>query len=887
MPGLLPLCTGRVWGFPSFYRGKCPETSNPGRREPPPSSKASERRDVKNNGKKNFLSLALDFSKDLSLSIEKKLSQIPYWEESCPIALGSWGRGELCPGSDLDLIFCGKNQVVLKFVRAAESLGLKIRYRKPIDMEDWTKNVEVMEVNALFSAKPLTSEAFEKLEVQKNKILRRKKSFRSQLLRAMNLERKSRFRRYNSIANFLEPNIKFGAGGLRDLHQALILFYWFPERFERESQIRRILWEHKALFLFIRQRLHLTNGLDILTAGDAYEISALLGCQSIDDFTSLVQKALFQVNFYSDWISERCSLKPGEWAKFKIKKLNSWTGAFKLLLNNPSLENQVLIRKTLEGLENKTRNLGKISKKKQGEFLKKILDIRQKESVTRAVFRSGMISHLVPDFKKIEGFVQHNQYHRFTVSAHLLETVCRTQTLYSDPKKINSLGFLFDKLKLSDWNILRFTALYHDLAKGQKGEHHKRGELVARRDLSGFGFPKNFVEEVCWLVKNHLILSHGAFRQNSHSVETWKELFSKGVFGVRLYRLALFTAIDIQATNPLAWTLWKEKLLKQLVENLINPDRHKYFSFISKVEAKKIKIPESFLYELEPLVTAGLPQSILIGDLKSLTAQGKKIKSAKPTLKKSEVLSAKILSSHSQSTGSVDEDDFRSSTVKGEGSGHPLSVESSQSRGRQNPLVIQTRSKQIWIRFYSNKDEKGLLYSFIKNLTGLGCNIRQAFIHTHDQIGVYDWFQVKTRRSLNVLGKQLSHNTLSPDFIGTTHSCGRPSVLQLSENTLPSDFVPVSFSKIELITTHDNEWVFGFRAKDQKGLLLTALTALYKNGLRIVWARVHTWGNQIDDVFGVLPKKKPNSGTNFGKTQKRVNRVDLFLCGSMKKIGQV
>ena len=281
-----------------------------------------------NLDEKNILNSALEFSKWLSLVVEKSLTKIPHWKEASPIAVGSWGRGELCPASDLDVIFCGQNRAILKVVREVENLGLKFRYRQPQDMEDWTKNVEVMEANALFSAKAFTEQGFEKLEIQKSKILKRKKSFRSRLLKAMEVERRSRLKRYDSIANFLEPNIKFGVGGLRDIHQTLILFHWFPERFKDEAYALKILRDHKAFFLLIRQRLHLTNSFDILTASDQEDIADWLNDRGDDHFPKKLQKALSQVNFYSNWANERCGFGQRQWKEFKVKKNKKLDGGF-------------------------------------------------------------------------------------------------------------------------------------------------------------------------------------------------------------------------------------------------------------------------------------------------------------------------------------------------------------------------------------------------------------------------------------------------------------------------------------------------------------------------------------------------------------------------------
>ena len=713
---------------------------------------------------------ALEFSGWLTSVIEKRLGDIPGWQQASPIAIGSWGRGELCPASDLDVIFCGETRAILKVVREVENLGLKFRYRQPQDMEDWTKNVEVMEANALFGARPLSSQGHEKLEIQKNKILRKRKSFRRRLLKAMVAERKIRFKRYDSIANFLEPNLKFGTGGLRDLHQALILFHWFPERFQDEAYAHEVLQDHKGLFLLLRHKLHLTSGFDILTAGDQQDMANWLGYDNSRNFMKRVQKGLSQVNFYSDWASELCCLDEGVLNRIKSRKVKSWKAAFGLLQKDPSLCSQALVEKTLSTPKGFQKT--GIRPKRAGGFLKKILDIRQEDPVTVAVFRSQLISHLIPGFKKVMGLVQHDQYHRFTVDAHLLQTIRETRRVYKNPEKLGKLEFCCEKLKVSDWNILRWVALYHDMAKGRGGDHHKKGRKLAEQDLRAFGFSQAFVEEVCWLVENHLVLSDMAFRKNPHSPQTWKELFSKGVRGERLYRLAVFTAIDIRATNLEAWSSWKESLLNELVENLANPSRERYFFFSQKVKARKLKIPEKFLHDLEPWVVDPIPHSVLLKDMEDI-------------LKKKDL----------------------------------------------GIRVVLDRKKQVWVRFHSYRDDRGLLYSFIQKLTGLGCNIRQAFIHTHKKMGIYDWFRVKTNKSISALRKQLSHDVF------------------------PFTEYFVSFSKIDLTSVSEHEWVFSFRARDKRGLLLTAIGAFYKQDIKIIWARVHTWGHQIDDVFGVLPKK--------------------------------
>ncbi len=738
------------------------------------------------------LTSALDFSSWLSLSIENRLRELPGWEDSAPIAIGSWGRGELCPSSDLDVIFCGSQKAVKKVVTHSEELGMKLRYRMPENLENWWEGVEVLEIHALFNAKAFTQEGAEKLQEQKDKILQNEKSFRRQLLKAISQERRARFKRYDSIANFLEPDLKFGAGGMRDLQQALVLSQWFPERFVENEYAFKVLDYYKCFFLMLRQKMHLQHAHDKLTAPDQHDLVEWFGFENHRDFMGEVQKGLSRVSFHSDWTIERCGLSIKEFKSLSDLKVDSWGEALKLLKENPNLQTQALIRKALYDSQGFRKE--KLSKQHKGKLLKNMLDVKQADEVTYGAFRSHMISHLIPSFTKVIGLVQHDQYHRFSVDAHLMQAVKEVQRLYEHPKLLGKLLFYGEKLKLRDWNILRWAALYHDIGKGQKGDHSKIGADLVRKDLRSFGFAKDFVSDVAWIVENHLILSVAAFRKNPQSPKTWEYLFSKGVKGARLYRLAIFTVIDIIATNPDAWNTWKENLLNEMVDTLRNPTQERHYEFSQKAKRKNLNIPEDFLSGLESELIESISHRVLIKDF-------------------SEVLSEK----------------------------------------EKPPLVFRDNKGRIWVRFYRAKDKAGLVLDFTRRLTGIGCNIRQAFIHTHPVMGVYDWFCVKTQKTPGVIRKQLSLDIVNKQEFNT------------------------DFSRIDLISADESEWIFSFRAKDKKGLLLTAIQSLHEMELEIIWAKVHTWGRQIDDIFGVQPSKKATAEEFHQKLKEKLEVPELNI----------
>lgn len=738
------------------------------------------------------LTSALDFSSWLSLTVENRLREVPGWEDSSPIAIGSWGRGELCPGSDLDVIFCGDAKAVRSVVTQTEEWGLKFRYRVPEDLEDWSQGVEVLEINAIFNAKALTQEAAVQLQKQKELILKKERSFRRQLLTAISQERRERFKRYDSIANFLEPNLKFGAGGLRDLQQALMLAHWFPERFDENEYAFKVLDYYKCLFLLIRHKLQLNNIHDQLTASEQHEMVNWFGFEKHRDFMGEVQKGLSRVSFYSDWTIERCQLNRKDFKASQEIQINSWQEAFKCVSDNPNLQTQAAIRQKL--YETSGFKKEKLSRSGKGKILKKILDIKQENEITQAAFRSQMMTYLVPSLSSVIGLVQHDQYHRFSVDAHLLQAVLEVKRIHSYPKLLGKLQYYAEKLNQQDWNMLRWAALYHDMGKGQSGAHSEVGKAMATKDLKAFGFTKDFVSEVAWLVEQHLILSTAAFRKNPQSPQTWKFLFSKGVKGKRLYRLALFTVIDIIATNPDAWNSWKENLICEMVDTLRNPSQERHYEFTQKVRRKLQMIPETFLNQLDSELLENISHRVLINDFAKVT-----------------------------------------------------------KAGDHSPLVFRDKKGRVWVRFHKKKDRSGLVLDFTRKLTAIGCNIRQAFIYTDVTMGVYDWFCVKTQKSTTVIKKQLQ--------------------LDLSQEMKHE----TPFSKIELVTADSGEWVYSFRAKDKKGLLLSAIQTLHQQQLEIIWAKVHTWGRQIDDVFGVRPMQGITAKEQLAELKKQLEIPELEM----------
>jgi [protein-PII] uridylyltransferase len=313
------------------------------------------------------------------------------------------------------------------------------------------------------------------------------------------------------------------------------------------------------------------------------------------------------------------------------------------------------------------------------------------------------------------------------------------------------------------------------------------------------------IRDVCWIVEEHLALSAAAFRENPHSPKTWRGLADKGVSGRRLALLAVFTIVDIRATNPEAWTPWKERLLHELVAQLERPETDSMVSFAQALRKSGIRWNDTILETVDPFLVGTLPAKLLAEDIKSVSV-----------------------------------------------------LRSKEASSEETPKVVRLRGgKQTWIRFHSRRDLPGLFLKYVNRLAAVGLSVRHASIHTHPEIGVYDWFEVKTTKAAPQISKMLTAVSKS-EAGGASSSNG------------------VRFDAVELVTEDPAEWVVSFRGRDQQGALAEAARALFEEGAEIRWAKVHTWGRQIDDVFGIAPRDRAvggGAGALIERLQKRLGQT--------------
>ena len=651
--------------------------------------------------------------------------------------------------------------------------GLKVRYRMPVNPQDWTEGVESFDILALWKAKPLSSAAASKLLLQQKLLWEKKKQLRSKLFKDLFKERRQREARYNSISNYLEPNLKYGPGGLRDIEQALQVYDLYSEKFQNPAHAISVLNYHKAYLLTLRQKLHLMGFGEVLVNTAQFDMSKFFNFKTHKDFMRDLEKGLSRSHFYVNWMFAVAPQTPGRLLEAHAWKFNKPQDLIDVLKKNPEPLGQQKIRENMDSL------LSEKSEAKNYKWFGKVLTEMLLPSVPRnylvSVFESRLIDKILPSIRHLVGYVQHDQYHRFTADVHIMQACLLLKDIYKNPKLLGPLKDLHAGLSEESWRILSWACLYHDLAKGLNSDDHSDlGVGIVQRDFKKYGFNSKFTDEVSWLVKNHLELSVAAFRKNPKSRRTWEDLESKGVRGERLQRLAVFTVIDICATNPDAWNEWKGRLLKELLDALSAASTKNYFSLKQSLHRKKIKEFDLVLEDFDVFVLESLPTSTLAEDLKAARA----------------------------------------------------------AENSLPPLVLK-KGKELWVRFHSKSDQEGLLANYVQRLYALGLSVRHASIQTLPEVGVYDWFQVSSGKSLLVIEKILKN------------SGG-------DEKPTPK----VVYDKIEWVSVDDEEWVLSFKGKDQSGFLARATKTLAELGLSIRSARVHTWGHQVNDIFMLKPSER-------------------------------
>jgi len=532
------------------------------------------------------------------------------------VAVGGYGRGELFPHSDVDVLVLLPNEAdeatepdeaqrgaVERFVTACWDTGLEIGSSVRTVAEclaeaqrDVTVQTALLESRLVCGAKRLFTQ-FRSTQDQAMDA--------PAFLRAKTLEMQQRHVKYEGTPYSLEPNCKESPGGLRDLQVVIwvaraaglgrtwgeLASKGLITAFEASQLVK-----HEGTLKLIRARLHRVAGrredrlvFDLQTAvAESFGYRASEGQRSSEVLMHRyywAAKAVTQLNqILMLNIEERISgsettpMRPIT-ARFLDRAGMLEVASDDLYIDNPHaiLETFLVFQQTpgLQGLSARTlralynaRNVMDARFRRDPINRELFMDIlRQPRGVTHALRlmnQTSVLGRYLWVFRRIVGRMQHDLFHVYTVDQHIV-MVMRNVRRFFIPEHAHEYPFCSQLAAQWDqpW-ALYVAALFHDIAKGRGGDHSELGQVEARRFCRDHGVGKEDTQLIEFLVKHHLTMSRIAQKEDLSDADVIRDFAT--LVGTPRYLVALYllTVADIRGTSPRVWNAWKGKLLEDL-----------------------------------------------------------------------------------------------------------------------------------------------------------------------------------------------------------------------------------------------------------------------------------------------------------------------------------
>lgn len=536
------------------------------------------------------------------------------------MAVGGYGRGEMAPHSDVDIAFLtpGKQtawceQVIEAMLYFLWDLGLKVGHssRSLNDMvrmakSDLTIRTALLEGRYVWGDQPLYEEARQRFFTEV--VPGTERQFVSEKL----AERDERHKRLGDSRYVVEPNVKEGKGGLRDLHT----LYWIGKYIHKVRNAAELVdvglltkQEYRAFrradnfLLAVRCHLHeiTDRAEDRLTFDLQREVAARMnfadrpGKSAVERFMQYFFLQAKQVGsltgvFLAQLDEQFAAQRPkGILAAFKAKprKVRGFTvlggrisaPSDSWFEKEPVRLLELFALAESEGLEVHPETMrmatrdaklikGKIRRDPSAnEYFMSVLTGRNDpETVLRWMNETGVFGRFVPDFGRVNAQMQFDMYHHYTVDEHTIRAIGLLARIEHGDEKGEHPRSTRMIHELGSRRVLYTAVLLHDIAKGRGGDHSVLGAEVALKLCPRLGLSESETELVSWLVRNHLIMSATAFKRDLSDPQTIEDFVGKVQGLERLRQLTILTTVDIRAVGPGIWNSWKGQLLGDLFD---------------------------------------------------------------------------------------------------------------------------------------------------------------------------------------------------------------------------------------------------------------------------------------------------------------------------------
>jgi len=534
------------------------------------------------------------------------------------VAIGGYGRGELAPHSDIDLLFLFPykqtpwgEQVAEHILYLLWDLGLKVGHAtRSIDdcirlsKGDITIRTSLLEARWIWGERDLYDQLRDRF--RKEVVAKTGAEFIDKKL----AERDERHRRIGDTRYLVEPNIKDGKGGLRDLHTLFwIAKYLYqvdqveeladigvltPDEYRRFNRAQTFLWTVRIHLHYLANRPEERLTFDVqpelarrlgyvdrpghrdverfmkhyyLVAKDVGDLTRIF-CAALEDKHKkkpplpLALPRLMRRRRIDGFIIDGGRVTVGSAGLFAEQPVKM------LRLFHLAQEREVDIHP--DALRLVQRNLKRIDATLREDpeanrlFLEMLTSKNDPETTLRRMNEAGVFGRFIPDFGRVVAQTQHDMYHVYTVDEHTIRAIGILWKI--EQGKLAEDHPLSHEIihKVLSRRVLYMAVLLHDIAKGRGGDHSVLGEKVAQKLCPRVGLSPAETETVAWLVLHHLAMSATSFKRDINDFKTVLDFAGFVQSPERLRLLLVLTVADIRAVGPTVWNGWKGQLLREL-----------------------------------------------------------------------------------------------------------------------------------------------------------------------------------------------------------------------------------------------------------------------------------------------------------------------------------
>jgi [protein-PII] uridylyltransferase len=791
-------------------------------------------------------------------------------EDMCLVAVGGFGRGVLHPHSDVDLLILRSDDQLEEHSNAALENFIQLLWDAGFYLGHSVRTVsqcveeslaDVSTVTTLIESRLLDGpvELYEQLQ---SALSPEQMWPADQFFEAKFAEQQQRHARFHDTAYNLEPNIKEGPGGLRDIQ----MIAWVARRhfgantlhglveynFLTESEYSDLVSNQRWLWR-VRYALHLLAGRaeDRLLFDYQSEVAQRLGFTdqqnnlAVEQFMQSYYRAVMRL----ERLNERLLQLFSEELLFDIDEPVQAIGEeFQIshgflaarddavFLRRPAaLMEMFLLLAEHENLRGVTASTVRLvvdnlylvdDAFRQDDDVKAafLALLRQAEGVytqLQRMNRYGLLAALIPVFGHIVGRMQYDLFHVYTVDQHTLFVVRNLRRFaygtYRD--RFPNCQAVFRRIERPE--LLYLAAIFHDIAKGRGGDHSELGAEDARVFCSGLDLDSADVDLIVWLVRQHLLMSRTAQRKDLTDPATIQEF--AGIVGTTRYLnyLYLLTVADIAATSPQLWNSWKNGLLWDLYMQCGAALRRGLENPIKRAMA----IRETRSRVLSRLLRRGLDAEAIRELWKTLPEHAFLRLSADQLQWTSQVL---LADEHQNQNGQH---------------------QNGQNRGGQGQVLIVVRGVQphgVSELLVSVPDHDGLFADITSVLDEMGMNVMAARILTTSDGRSFDLFKLMDHRD-HVLSQQDAAELVMRLKQTAMTEDSRPLLQRPLPRRLRHFATDTRISFVD--DTEQGGTTMEIECNDIPGLLSRVAAAMSQQGVQVHDARIATFGERVEDTF--------------------------------------